>query len=110
MVWVNFKNFLVGFLSFLTVSFLFINNCQVKQGSGVGLLVNGDLEVMDSFVHILAELVKQNAHVKVGLEVLRVDGKCSLVKLSTLLEGLISGGRLLQLDALGETVDGVDAV
>ena len=62
---VDLKNFLISFLSFQTVAFLFINNSQIEQGCGVGFFIDGDLEVVNGFVHVFAELVEQHAHVKI---------------------------------------------
>jgi hypothetical protein len=85
---------LVSLLSFLTVAFLFIDNRQVEKSGGVGLFIDRHLEVVDGLVHILAEFVKQHAHIEVGLEVFRVDSQSTLVELATLVESLIRRWRL----------------
>jgi hypothetical protein len=98
---INFQNFLVGFLSFLTVSLLLVDNCQVEQCRRVWLLIDRHLEVVDSLVHIFAELIQQHTHVEIRFEVFGVDCKRALVQLATLLEGLVCGRGLLKFNALG---------
>lgn len=83
---VQFENFLVHLLCFLTVTFFLIDNGQIKKRCWVVLLVYGYLQVVNRLVKIFAQLVVEYAEVEVGLKIFRVKSKCPLVQTLALLE------------------------
>lgn len=88
---IELKNFLVSFLSFMTIAFFFVNNGEVEKRSGICLFVNCYFKEMDGLVKVLSELVQQHSNIEVGLKVLGVDGQCPLVKTVALFERFICG-------------------
>ena len=98
----NLQNLLVVFLCFVTISSFFIDYSQVEQRCRVCFFLNGHFEIVDCFVDILAEFVKQNTHVEVSLKIFRVNCQRSLVELATLDKLILARWLLLFLNALGQ--------
>jgi len=70
---VQLQHLLVVLLGFITVTLLFIDDCQVEKGGGVRFFMDGQLQEVDRLSVVFLELIVEDAQVKVGLEVFWID-------------------------------------
>ncbi len=60
----------VGLFGLLLVALLFVDDCQVEESSGILLLIDGYLQVVDGLLVVLLLLEVEHSNVKVRFEIL----------------------------------------
>lgn len=74
----------------MSLTDFFVNDCHVEEGSGVSLLIDSNLQIMNSPIRVFTLMIEQQSDIKVGLEVLRISVQRPMIERKALLEVALS--------------------